>query len=100
MKAYTNIKVGYSAGVYGCTGEYFSLLIIHSNGEYDTVHYHGLYGSEYRVVEPLKAKGYKPLYLQSNYGRLTGEDKKPFIHETTALNKVKEFMKGKHGKTN
>jgi hypothetical protein len=52
MKLYTTIKTGYTAGIYGCSGEYFTTTIITQNKKgLDTriIHFQGMYGAENRV---------------------------------------------------
>ena len=58
MKKYTTIKTGYSSGVYGCSGEYFTTIVINGD-KTDFFHHKGLYGSEERVNQALKDKGYE-----------------------------------------
>lgn len=85
-------KVGYSVGAYGCSGEYFTLTIIKDSEDYRTINFTGLYGSEDRVVEPLKNKGYKDISSYHNYGQLKGEDRKGFKSERDALKEVQEYI--------
>ena len=86
-------KVGYSAGVYGCSGEYFTLTIIKDIESYKTINFSGLYGSEDRVTEPLKNKGYKNISSYHNYGQLKGEERRGFLSERDALKEVQEYIK-------
>lgn len=68
-----NQKIGYTTGVYGCSGEIFALTVI--NGEaIDQITYNGMYGHEYRVVEALKVAGYSEAYWNLPYGKLTRKD--------------------------
>jgi len=47
MKKFINLKVGYTSGIYGCSGEYFTLIVI--NGEdIQGFNYEGMYGVEGR----------------------------------------------------
>jgi len=62
-------KVGYSAGVYGCSGEYFTLTIIKDSEDYKNI------------------SGYH------RYGQLKGEERKGFKSEREALKEVEEFIK-------
>ena len=86
-------KVGYSAGVYGCSGEYFTLTIIKDSESYKTINFSGLYGSEDRVTEPLKNKGYKDISSYHRYGQLKGDERKGFMSEQDAIKEVEEFIK-------
>lgn len=99
MKTFTIIKVGYTAGIYGCSGEYFTCIITNSEDtdhQYNTnsFHFYGMYGPEERVAEVLKGKGYKDLYTQSHYGQLKRRDinKNCFKSETQAIEYIKELV--------
>ncbi|MEK9207297.1 MAG: hypothetical protein AAB922_02365 [Patescibacteria group bacterium] len=77
MKQFTTIKVGHTAGVYGCSGEYFPL--IYTNGsKHGSIHFYGMYGPEGRVSEAMKQKGYKEFYTSSRYGRMVRDDTRGF----------------------
>lgn len=73
MRLFTTIKTGYTAGVYGNTGEYYTTTLI-NNGVTSSVMWHGQYGADYRIAEYLKQKGYKSFYTQANYGQLRRDD--------------------------
>lgn len=73
MRLFTTFKTGYTAGTYGCSGEYFTTIIIGTKGT-KTIKWHGMYGPEYRVAEYLKKKGYKEFYTSTNYGKLKRDD--------------------------
>ena len=92
MKQYTTIKVGYSVGVYGCSGEYFVTLYSDKKGNH-SIHHEGLYGSEERINAVLETAGYKKYYTPSRFGKLTGEDKKGFLSEYSAVNELKKIFK-------
>lgn len=92
-KFFVNIKTAYSAGSYGNTGEYFTLIIV--NGEdWDNFCYHGQNGADSRVVRPLMDAGYKPLGgAFANYGRVNErESKRVSKTEWAALETVNEFI--------
>jgi hypothetical protein len=84
MKLFTTIKVGYSSGVFGCTGEYFITVFTHKKG-LSSFKFKGLYGAEDRVNAVMKQKGYKDFYNGVSYGKLTGDDKKFYWSETQAI---------------
>lgn len=78
MKIFTIIKTGYTAGVYGCTGEYFTLIMINGRN-HSSIKFNGLYGAEERVGSYLNKKGYKDFYTNGEYGRLNTRE----IHKPT-----------------
>ena len=73
MKQFTTIKTGYTAGVYGCSGEYFTTIYVNSKG-INSFHFYGMYGAEERIARALKDKGYEEKYTQSFYGKMTRKD--------------------------
>lgn len=78
MRLFTTIKTGYTAGTYGCSGEYFTLIMI-NNSETTAIRFNGMYGAEERVASYLKSKGYKSFYTNGEYGRLSTRE----IHKPT-----------------
>jgi len=72
-KQFTTIKVGYTAGIYGCSNEYFTTIITNGKDIHSISHY-GLYGSDDRINSYLKDKGYTEKYVPSNYGQLRRKD--------------------------
>lgn len=74
MQLFTTIKTGYTAGVYGNTGEYYTTTLINSHGVTTSLKWHGQYGADYRIAEFLKKKGYKEFYTNANYGKLKRDD--------------------------
>jgi hypothetical protein len=92
MKKFTTIKVGYTAGVYGCSGEYF-LTIIMREAEMFHVYHYGMYGSEERVNAVLKSAGYEEYYIGSWFGKMTKKDVgKRFVDEYQAIDEVKSII--------
>ena len=91
MKVFTIIKIGYTAGVYGCTNEYFTLIAIDGDN-YDSRTFYGMYGAEHRVKDALTEQGYKPIYVNSIYGRMTRNDipKKAVFSEYTLIDAIKK----------
>lgn len=101
MRLFTTIKTGYTAGVYGCSNEYFTLIMI--NGKNTTsIKFHGLYGAEQRVAEFLKNKGYKDFYTNAEYGQLKAREvHKPTNHSEYELingGKLQEMINSIKGK--
>lgn len=78
MKMATIIKTGYTAGVYGCSGEYFTLIAINGK-KHSAIKFNGLYGAEERVARELEKYGYNFFYTSGEYGRLNSRE----IHKPT-----------------
>lgn len=93
MKMFILHKVGYTAGVYGNSGEQFLLIMIDGD-RYNAIVFDGMYGHEYRVVEPLKSAGYTYQITPSFYGRATRKDcsYKYVLSEGQAIAEVKKFI--------
>jgi len=92
MKKFSTIKVGYTAGIYGCSGEYFVTIITRGDEMYHVYHY-GMYGSEERVNAVLKNAGYSEYYVSSWYGKMTKKDvSKRFVGEYQAIEEVKNII--------
>lgn len=90
MRLFTSIKTGYTAGQLGCTGEYFTLIMI-NNGKTSSIRYNGMYGAESRVAEYLRNKGYKEFYTSGEYGRLNSRE----IHKPTNYSEYELINGGK-----
>jgi hypothetical protein len=93
MKQFTIIKIGYTAGIYGCSNEYFTLIISNKWGmRYLT--FYGMYGAEERVSRVIEEYGYKKHYTNSIYGRMTRKDipSKCVESEYTAIDTIKSFI--------
>jgi hypothetical protein len=88
MKIFTIIKVGYSTGIYGCSGEYFFAIII-KDDKMECIKFSGMYGADERIERELKDKGYKLNYISSDFGKMTRNDYKRFINEYQALELIK-----------
>jgi len=78
MRMFTIIKTGYTSGYTGCTGEYFTLIMI-NNSKQSSIKFNGLYGAEDRVRTYLNKKGYKDFYTNGEYGKLNSRE----IHKPT-----------------
>ena len=70
-KWYTIIKIGYSAGVYGCSNEYFTLIHTDKKEGLKSQSFYGMYGAEERVARMMEDNGYKQKYTHSFFGRMT-----------------------------
>ena len=88
MKSFAITKVGYSAGVYGCSGEYF-LIIYTKDGELKSMCLNGMYGSEDRVADEFIKLGYKKNYIWNDYSQCKSRDMKSFESEYIIINKIK-----------
>lgn len=95
MNDFTIIKVGYSAGIYGCSAEYFTAIWIDNTG-LNSFHFQGLYGTEERIAKEFKDKGYQQGWTSQEYGKLTRKDNiKMFLSENEAIEFVKTRVKDK-----
>ena len=97
MKTFTTIKVGYSKGVYGCSGEYLTTILCDSKGMFSFSHY-GMYGSDERVNAVLQDAGYTKVYTPSTFGRMSSRSKDEggwigFQSETQAIETAKHIIK-------
>lgn len=98
MKLYILHKVGYTAGVYGNSGEQFLLVMIDTdrpeNDQELSIVFDGMYGHERRVIEPLRSAGYKAIYTPTFFGKATRKDcsYKYVKSENQALEEVKQFI--------
>lgn len=91
MKQYITLKVGYTAGIYGCSGEYFNTIII-NGGKITNIMHYGMYGSDERINRQLEAKGYKPVWVSTDYGQMKIKDLSPaFISEAQAIDEIKHL---------
>ncbi len=99
MKTYINVKIGYTAGVYGNTGEQFLLVVADNRGQ-KAFYYDGQYGVEHRVTEALEDRGYKGTWIPSMFGKLTRKEvNKSFVlSENEAIEAVSEYVKGRHSR--
>lgn len=94
MRYFINHKTGYTAGVYGNSGEQFVLVMIDGD-RYESIAYDGMYGVESRVQEPLIKADYKPVWTPSFYGKMTRKDcsYKFVLSEYDAIKAVEAFVK-------
>lgn len=91
-KQFITLKVGYSRGIYGCSDEYFTTIIINGD-DIKSISYSGLYGSEERINAILKDSGYKQKHVPSDYGLIkTREAWKGFEREEDAIKNLKELL--------
>ena len=94
MKQFTTIKIGYTAGIYGCSNEYFTTIM--SNGKkHDTFTFYGMYGAEERISRAMQDKGYTEYYTPSVYGRLVRNDipQKMVMSEYSAIEHINNNFK-------
>lgn len=91
MKLYTIIKVGYSSGVYGCTGEYFNAIYTVGDRLLN-IRFGGLYGAEERISKVFKDNGYTENYCGSEYGKLTRNETRFFKSEDEAIKELIEEL--------
>lgn len=94
MKHFIIIKTGYSSGVYGCTAEYFTLIIYDPSHSWVLVPYYfyGMYGAEHRVAEYLHQaglKGYSGSY-SADYGKVPYREKRG-MNEHAMIEELKKL---------
>lgn len=89
MKVFITTKVGYTAGIYGCSNEYFNTVIIDGD-KIEAIPHYGMYGSEERVNALLKEKGYTEKYIACDFGKMKKREIwKGFISEHQAVEEIK-----------
>lgn len=91
MKQFTTLKVGYSRGIYGCSNEYFTTIVVNNN-EMTSISHCGMYGSEERINQTLKDAGFIEKYIASDFGLIKSREAwKGFISETEAIAEIKKL---------
>lgn len=91
-KTFTIIKTGYSAGIYGCSGEYFKLLYDGDDGKLKSLDFWGLYGTEQRVAQHLRDKGWVFEWANSHYGKVPARHfQKTHMDEKEILQAISTF---------
>jgi len=68
-KQFTILKVGYTHGIYGCSGEYFNCIYTTKNG-LSSFPFNGMYGAEERVAGTLRSRGFEEKYTPTDYGKM------------------------------
>lgn len=92
MKLFGITKTGYTAGIYGNSGEYFTCIYVDHNGM-NAFKFHGQYGAEERVARLMRDRGYKEAYIQSDYGQLRRKDiMKNNYSEHTIASRLDELL--------
>lgn len=92
MKQFGIRKVGYSAGVYGCSNEYF-VMVATIKGELRYLPFKGMYGVEERVARIMTENGYTKVFLGSTPGgQLKGNGKLGYANEDAAIREIKELL--------
>jgi hypothetical protein len=93
MKNFTMIKTAYSAGINGCSGEYFTIILSKDDGmQYGFLE--GLYGVEERIRREIEAKGWKFFYTSSNWGKINLSDVNKVCtkSEDTIMESLADFL--------
>jgi hypothetical protein len=90
MKFFTITKTGYTAGVYGCSGEYFTCIICNDENITGFAFY-GLYGAEERIKAIIEDMGYNFRYVRSYYGQLKQKDGKGSMKESEAITYIEKL---------
>ena len=86
MKQFTNIKIGYTSGIYGCSNELFVCIYFNKKGM-GSFCFKGMYGAEERVSRLMQDKGYKEVYTPSDYGKMRRKeaDRAIFLYDKSDL---------------
>ena len=94
MKTYSIIKTGYTRGIYGCSNEYFNLIISDDKGLHN-LQFYGMYGTEERVSRVMTDNKYTNMYLSTTYGQLKRDDiaKKQLMSEQQAIEYIQRGFK-------
>lgn len=92
MKAFGIIKTGYTSGIYGNSGEYFTCVFVNSKGM-KSFKFNGQYGVESRVSHAIQKLGYKDFYINGNYGKLVRKDIFHSYSETQVIDNIKELLR-------
>lgn len=95
MKSIMISKIGYTAGIYGCTNEYFKVIAI-TGEKTDSFILYGMYGAEDRLMRYFTEAGYNREHTPSVYGQLKRNDLKYYKHhtksETEAIEEAKRII--------
>jgi len=96
MKTFTTLKVGYTAGMYGCSNEYFNTIIVNGSKMFGIAH-KGMYGSDDRINRLLKDKGFTEVYIPNDFGRMTAKEinKHLFKYENEVIDFINNGFKTK-----
>jgi len=107
-KTFTIIKTWYSAGVYGCSNEFFTCIYTFIekvqgndyNGwkdferlNFNNFNFKGMYWAEERIREAMKSKGYFYTYTWGNFWKLPASEAKHSKGEYEAINYIKNNFK-------
>ena len=92
-KQFITLQMGYSwSKMYGKTNDYFTTIIF-TGDDVTSISHRGLYGSDDRINNALKDKGYKEIYISSDYGLITRSKAwKGFISEHEALQIINKTL--------
>jgi hypothetical protein len=98
MNYFGIIKVGYTAGIYGNSGEQFVAIYTSKDG-LKSYSFEGQYGAESRVAEIFKKAGFKESYISSGgFGKMLRKDAKFFKSEYTAIQELPTILRLKNKK--
>lgn len=94
IQLFSIVKTWYSSGTYGCTWEYFSLLVIECGKWREPISYgykfEWMYWVESRISEIMKSKWFTQIYQNANYGKISKKDiMKTTLSEYQIIEKLK-----------
>ncbi len=99
IKEFSIFKIGYTAGIYGCSGEFYKVLITYENIDLgikkdlfyiiDAIYTNGQY-----IRQVLKDNGYTEKYISIPYTQLKKKDLQGWdiLHESDVINELKKEL--------
>jgi hypothetical protein len=99
IKEFSIFKVGYTAGVYGCSGEYYKVLVTYENFELDykvelDYNIQAIYTNGQYIRQVLKDNGFSEKYISIPYTQLKKKDLQGWdiLHESDVINELKKEL--------
>lgn len=96
-KLATLSKIGYAAGVYGCSQEYF-LITYTTETRIEHFFVKGLYGEEERAMHEMEKLGYEVSWGASCSPQFKGEDRRRMEKLAMYSGGIEEYMNGNNNK--
>jgi len=97
IKEISIFKVGYTAGVYGCSGEYYKVIVTYENIDLDFKKekdylIQAMYTNGQSIRKLLKNSEFNEKYISVPYGKLTKKDLKSWtiLNENDVIEDLKK----------